>query len=758
MLSAVAARKARREAQHSPQLSSLSPSPVHSSTNNENPPKRKLSKRSSKNPESKKRKVNRQEGQKRHSAEDSFKSQHDIIAVCDGDDESGDSSEGEAVVEEHERRDFPSTTRKWSPSAPLRSSDEEDVDEPEDIATSFDFTPAVNQKPSQKPLLSTWRPIKNQTVFTLGSEDLRALRLADTIAGRLCLVQKGDRLTLVGVYTLTVAYGSVTLAGTQLSPQSGSHRVFAPWSSPLPAIVCATPSNIHPGSLAALSPDLQEIISGADAAVIIQELSTGIEGLGKVCRTFENVFTLPGARPVDDIEMNGVHYVEAGTHALSPFVIPSSWEQACCSVLQETEEASRLVYVVQGAKKTGKSSFARILSNSLLTKYKKVAFLECDLGQSEFTPGGMTALNILDSPCFGPSFSHPSIPYRAHYIGSTSPKDCPRTYIETISALIQSYNLDIQFGDGAQSSNLCDNRTLDTVPLVVNTMGWTKGLGADLSIKVLDIVQPLRVFNLEVGSEEDDWVPYQGDSGSRVPAQGSDTGFRSQTLQSPVNIGSTIRFTPTDYRNISLLSYFHAVFSSDHPSHDTLTSAYATAWKTSLPLCAQEPYTVSVRDAIDKIILVGAGTEDVVPTELSRVLNGSVVGLVSHQEGFTPDEATMDSVTGLPFTRGTLPPSPTVSRCLGLALVRSSLGDPSVSTKFQLLTPIPSLTLLSASPRVLVKGPMELPVWGWLDFRDLRTVAGSERQYVPYLRWGKGEGAGADRRRARRNLMRYGLY
>ena len=34
-------------------------------------------------------------------------------------------------------------------------------------------------------------------------------------------------------------------------------------------------------------------------------------------------------------------------------------------------------------------------------RYKKVAFLECDIGQSEFTPGGMVALNIIDAPFFG---------------------------------------------------------------------------------------------------------------------------------------------------------------------------------------------------------------------------------------------------------------------------------------------------------------------------------------------------------------------
>ena len=73
-----------------------------------------------------------------------------------------------------------------------------------------------------------------------------------------------------------------------------------------------------------------------------------------------------------------------------------------------------------------------------------------------------------------------------------------------------------------------------------------------------------------------------------------------------------------------------------------------------------------------------------------------------------------------------------------------------------ILTPIPAAHLGSA--RVLVAGELALPVWGMLDARaaDSSGVAGWERARVPYLRWGKGEGAGGERRRVRRNLMRRG--
>ena len=40
------------------------------------------------------------------------------------------------------------------------------------------------------------------------------------------------------------------------------------------------------------------------------------------------------------------------------------------------------------------------------SRYRRVAFLECDLGQSEFTPGGLVALNLVVNYAFGESI-HP---------------------------------------------------------------------------------------------------------------------------------------------------------------------------------------------------------------------------------------------------------------------------------------------------------------------------------------------------------------
>lgn len=70
------------------------------------------------------------------------------------------------------------------------------------------------------------------------------------------------------------------------------------------------------------------------------------------------------------------------------------------------------VIIVKGPKRTGKSTFARLLLNRLATVYRRVAYLECDLGQTEFCPPGLVALNVIEHPILGEKL--PSHSRRGH--------------------------------------------------------------------------------------------------------------------------------------------------------------------------------------------------------------------------------------------------------------------------------------------------------------------------------------------------------
>lgn len=295
-----------------------------------------------------------------------------------------------------------------------------------------------------------------------------------------------------------------------------------------------------------------------------------------------------------------------------------------------------------------------------------------------------------------------------------------------------------------------DTRVADVVPLVVNTMGWTKGLGADLNAKVEELAEPTHVFEI-IGSEEKAWpaAPPIYDTPSKEPV----TSKAFQYTLEAIPPGSTnTHFNAVDQRNLNILSYFHAIFPSTFSSSSgQVRQITATKWDTSLPLCARYPYEVDWAQAFDQVILIGTGYEDVIPSEIANVLNGAIVGLVECEPGTEdpPYPNPSDSLQ-FPYTQGRHPIMPSTSTCHGLAFIR---GISPSSSHMHVLTPVPP-ALLSRC-RVVIKGELELPIWGMLDFRDANEgVAGVEKGRVPYLQWGKGEGLGGERRRVRRNLMR----
>ena len=140
--------------------------------------------------------------------------------------------------------------------------------------------------------------------------------------------------------------------------------------------------------------------------------------------------------------------------------------------------------LVCGVKDGGKSTFARYAVNKLLTtntirknafhnntdnynNNKGVAYIDCDLGQSEFTPPGSVSFNIVHQPLLGPAFSHMAEqhqhqqyhqhqhqqhddPHRQnnnsplqtrlqYFLGTLSPKDIPKLYLSAVFKLIDAY-------------------------------------------------------------------------------------------------------------------------------------------------------------------------------------------------------------------------------------------------------------------------------------------------------------------------------
>ena len=325
-------------------------------------------------------------------------------------------SEPSTLDVEGEELSFDAPVRRaWSPSVPLQdSSDEEPTNEGQHQIRS----PTLRR-------LTSFTPNRTKNMFYLSRESMQ---------GTLIVLSAEERLCIGGAYLLTVLRGTLSLFGTTLGASTRPHRIYAPKSSPLPVLEAISPEP------SILSDDLSHqlgILGLSGTVILIQELRTGVQRLGHVCKVFSGAFdyanqgedakmlNVSGAYMVVlvsfvEIHTSNVYKLRNQAKDYEPYVLPKSWATALDNM---SSPSTGGIYFVKGPKKTGKSTFARTLLNRLLVQYvtrslcslllmilgcsfERVAYLECDTGQSEFTPGGMVALNIIEDHCFGTLFSH----------------------------------------------------------------------------------------------------------------------------------------------------------------------------------------------------------------------------------------------------------------------------------------------------------------------------------------------------------------
>lgn len=234
-----------------------------------------------------------------------------------------DSDEQDTSEDEFESPNLPSKVSKgkraWSPSLPLNdSSNEEDG---EDV---------VRAVPAPEPaILSTFVSIPGENLFFLTPEESTSLGLSlyeDESASVISLAPT-QTISFLGTYTFVVLRGSVSISGVNLTASPMRHRVFAPRSSPIP--VLAHLSGDSSGShrkKANLSDRLHFLLNQERAIIVLQELRTGVEGLGRICRTFDGFFE-PSRWQKSDLQpqfpLRGTHMVCGQVYLLVYYRIDS---------------------------------------------------------------------------------------------------------------------------------------------------------------------------------------------------------------------------------------------------------------------------------------------------------------------------------------------------------------------------------------------------------------------------------------------------
>ncbi|WWC62750.1 uncharacterized protein I303_105347 [Kwoniella dejecticola CBS 10117] len=563
--------------------------------------------------------------------------------------------------------------------------------------TSANSTPGPSRAKNKSSLqvdpnnTSNFHPIDGVNVIKVSEEEIKALGSEGGSPGDgiVLSLSVDETIMIAGTYILTPLSGSLSISCCTLSPDGSSYPVFAPTSHPIPIISPCPLAKIHSLPLASKL-KLPKGFKRTGSLLLIRENQCGIDGLryGAV-PGFAHIWL----EEVGSWGLRGVHPVIGSfSTPVYPHITPPSWSDALSALIPpnqleeygEMEMLEPFIGLVKGPKRSGKSTFARAVLNNLLERYERVAWLECDLGQGEFSPGGVVGLWVLDKQVLGPSFTHPKNAYRSHCLGTYTPLTCPDEYIASLRHLMEIYKFDIQHSSSDSISPRSSSKINDNVPLVINTQGWVKGLGEELLRSIESICEPTHTFSFS-SPYEDDLPEHIGGGWTTSPtyqiAPLPDVyGKISKqiTLEPIPSSPLQARYTAADLRVLSIISYFHSSSSSDW-SMNTDTKQEGVKWDFTKPLMAIPPWEVEYgpQKAIEKIWMIGEGSEGVVSEDLGIALNGAVAGLIEILED-SPDTDTETGGEKGVYVQGRALPRLDSINLLGMGLIRQITSDHSL--------------------------------------------------------------------------------
>ncbi|KAI0439129.1 hypothetical protein F4803DRAFT_564744 [Xylaria telfairii] len=561
--------------------------------------------------------------------------------------------------------------------------------------------------PAQPINLSNFRPLKDN--FRKRSNGVAQLKL-----------NEGERLVILGGYGVRVESGEVTIYGATLKTSQAVSWVYAPQSHALPVIRCTSYATLelHPHPCTQELKDL-ELLSPLFRKVWCEGPSSTTND--KAGDTFQILFTSqdgPKKAILQDLK-----------------VLPE-WNRATATLVSSKDAAPPSI-MITGPKSSGKSTFAKILTNRLLTSTSThakrpsdggVIILDLDPGQPEYCGPGQIALVLVTKPVISPFFCRPlDTPgihtIRSHALASLSPASDPELYNEMALDLITYYR-----------------NAFRAYPLIINTPGWIQGTGLDLLVSLVGELRPSDLIYMSQTGPADAVEVLEGACNitrfSTLPSQPSQNNLRSAA----------------DLRSMQTMAYFHAQPITPHNSGDHLR------WFQT-PLTAIAPWQVRFRGAscIFGVLCYDFQTQ---PDLVADAINGAVLAAVevenskafrnmqNHQISpnsvggeaapISPMDLDIDepcqsnppplslikrrittlTAEGIPFidTSHGLTLDPRYSRSLGLVLVR---GIDIENGDLHLLCPITTSQVEDVAARggqiVLVSGKFDPPSWAYTE-------------------------------------------
>lgn len=273
-----------------------------------------------------------------------------------------------------------------------------------------------------------------------------------------------------------------------------------------------------------------------------------------------------------------------------------------------------MIVFVCGAKDSGKSTYLRYLINRCLsssTHSPQITFLDCDIGQSEFTPSGsISIINQLTEPLLGPAASHLKKPLKSFYFGN----------IKVENDQIENY---LNYVRLALDAIRHEQHQL----LLVNTMGWGSDAGLVIIKELIDLIQPNLLLQLRSSN------PHFRHIMPDISPQWSFNAPICQSYREKFGIPLNSSHHQYDYQLLLTPVRQHSQGKSSLTRQACLWSYFCQLERKQLILKPLIDYLDQTQNLSFDKIGVGLLHRQIQPKYLLQVLNGSIIALcrVKHE-------------------------------------------------------------------------------------------------------------------------------
>ena len=163
------------------------------------------------------------------------------------------------------------------------------------------------------------------------------------------------------------------------------------------------------------------------------------------------------------------------------YLQPDVWVEYTQNLIEKIQKGDPVRLMLLGGKGVGKSTFLRFIVNRLIQQCGTVLVIDFDPGQPEFFPAGCVSASLVSEPLLGPNFTHLQQPLYSYFVGDADVVGCPQRYVQSCRQLLNDCKLQL---------------SLTNIPTLINTMGFTSGIGLDLSLDLIRLSQPLQLLQI----------------------------------------------------------------------------------------------------------------------------------------------------------------------------------------------------------------------------------------------------------------------